>query len=87
MSYDEVVQYAWREDTRHELAVCVRFLSFAASNGLSVELFMVVGVAILYRCDVLRGLQGLLSVASGWQFKVSVWVQRTQALLVCLPHL
>ena len=84
---DEMVQYARRKDSRYKLAICMRLLGFAASHGLSVELFVVIGAAILYGCDILWGLWGLLTIASGWQFEVSVWVQRTQALLVCLPHL
>ena len=82
---DEVVQYVRREDSGYELAICMRLLGCAALHGLSVELFMVVRVAILYGGDVLRGLGGLLAIASGWQFEVPVWVQRAQALLIGLP--
>ena len=82
---DEVVQYVRREDSWYELAICMRLLGCAALHGLSVELFMVVRVAVLYGGDVLRGLGGLLAIASGWQFEVPVWVQRAQALLIGLP--
>ena len=84
---DEMVQYIRRKDSGYKLAICMRLLSFAAFRGLSVELFVVIQVAILYGGDILWGLGGLLAIASGWQFEVSVWVQSTQALLIGFPQL
>ena len=79
---DEMVQYIRRTDSGYKLAICMRLLGFAAFHG-----FVVIRVAILYGSDILRGLEGLLAIASGWQFEVSVWVQSTQALLIGLPQL
>ena len=87
MGSDEMVQYVRRKDSGYQLAICMRLLGFAAFHGLSVELFVVIRVAILYGSDILWGLRGLLAIASGWQFEVLVWVQSTQALLIGLPQL
>ena len=86
MGGDEVVQYIWREDCGYEFVICMRLLGCVALRCLSVKSFVVVGVAVLYGGDVVGGLGGLLTIASGWQFEMPVWVKRAQALLIGLPY-